>query len=62
LLVSAVSEARIAAKAAREAAAELERSVTKALKAINSALRKRARVAVKDATRKRRRVAVSKTT
>jgi hypothetical protein len=32
------------------------------LKAINSALRKRARVAVKDATRKRRRVTVSKTT
>jgi hypothetical protein len=60
LLISAIGEARTAAKAAREAAAEVERSVTKAFKAIDNALRKRARVAVMDATRKRRRAAVKK--
>jgi hypothetical protein len=52
-----MSEARFAAEAARLAAGEVERSVSRALKAINNALRMRARVAVKDATRKRPRAA-----
>jgi hypothetical protein len=59
-MISTMNEARTAAKASREAAAEFERSVNKALKAINIAFRKRARVAVKDATRKRRSAAVKK--
>jgi hypothetical protein len=60
VLVTAITEARTAAEAARKAAAELERAVGKALQAIDTAFRKRARAAVKDATRKRRRVAVRK--
>jgi hypothetical protein len=53
LLISAMSEATKAAQAAREAAKEVERSVTRALKAIKVAIQKRARLAVNDATRKR---------
>jgi hypothetical protein len=60
LLMSSVSEARTAAKAAREAAVEVERSIGKALNAISNALRKRARVGMKEATRKRPRRVVSK--
>jgi hypothetical protein len=60
LLMSAMSEATKAAQAARDAAKEVERSVTRALKAIEDAMRKRARVAVNDATRKRPSAALKK--
>lgn len=62
VLISAMNEATKAAQAARAAAKEVERSVTKAVKAIKNALRKRPRLAVNEATRKRPNAALKKAT
>jgi hypothetical protein len=61
ILVSAVSEARTAAQAARDAAREVERAVRTALKAIRIAVRKRGLLTVNEATRARPRKATRKT-